>query len=122
MRISDWSSDVCSSDLYILAGAARQKGADARTRQNLALAFALSGRWAQARIVASQDLPLDKLEDRMAQWSTLAGQPSQQVRVAKLIGTEAQTDAGMPIRLALANFPADTRMAAAEAPEIGRAH
>src|SRR3546814_8942484 len=91
MRISDWSSDVCSSDLlhdyrevvpasdaglalalsgdsesaiYILAGAARQKGADARTRQNLALAFALSGRWAQARIVASQDLPLDKLEDR----------------------------------------------------------
>src|SRR3546814_3355579 len=95
MRISDWSSDVCSSDLlhdyrevvpasdaglalalsgdseaaiYILTGAARQKGADARTRQNLALALALSGHWAQARIVASQDLPLDKLEGRMAEW------------------------------------------------------
>src|SRR3546814_7189375 len=79
--------------IYILTGAARQKGADARTRQNLALALALSGRWAQARIVASQDLPLDKLEGRMAEWSKLAEQPNQQLRVASLIGTEAQTDA-----------------------------
>src|SRR3546814_5138456 len=102
MRISDWSSDVCSSDL------------EARTRQNFALALALSGRWAQARIVASQDLSLDKLEGRMAEWSKLAEQPNAQVRVASLIGTEAQQDAGMPVRLALSNF-ADTR-------KIGRAH
>src|SRR3546814_2059329 len=116
--------------IYILTGAARQKGADARTRQNLALVLALSGRWAQARIVASQDLPLDKLEGRMAEWSKLAEQPNQQIRVASLIGTEAQTDTGMPIRLALANFPADSQMAAVAAPvrtasadpEIGRAH
>src|SRR3546814_5881541 len=97
MRISDWSSDVCSSDL------------EARTRQNFALALALSGRWAQARIVASQDLSLDKLEGRMAEWSKLAEQPNAQVRVASLIGTEAQQDAGMPVRLALSNF-ADTRI------------
>jgi len=102
--------------IYVLTGAARQKGADARTRQNLALALALSGRWAQARIVASQDLPLDKLEGRMAEWSTLAEQPNQQIRVASLIGTEVQADAGMPVRLALANFPADMQMAAAVAP------
>src|SRR3546814_11100965 len=37
------------SAIYILAGAARQKGADARTRQNLALAFALSGRSEERR-------------------------------------------------------------------------
>src|SRR3546814_16969004 len=52
----------------------------------------------------------------MAEWSKLAEQPNQQIRVASLIGTEAQTDAGMPIRLALANFPADTQMAAVAAP------
>ncbi|MDT7527581.1 SPOR domain-containing protein [Sphingopyxis sp. SE2] len=99
--------------LYVLGQAARAEGAEARTRQNFALALALSGRWAQARIVASQDLSLDKLEGRMAEWSKLAEQPNAQVRVAGLIGTEAQQDAGMPVRLALSNF-ADTQMAAAE--------
>ena len=99
--------------LYVLGQAARAEGADARTRQNLALALALSGRWAQARIVASQDLSLAKLEGRMAEWSKLAEQPNAQVRVASLIGTSAQPDAGMPVRLALGNF-ADTQMAAAE--------
>lgn len=99
--------------LYVLGEAARAEGADARTRQNLALALALSGRWAQARIVASQDLSLAKLEGRMAEWSKLAEQPNAQVRVASLIGTSAQEDAGMPVRLALGNF-ADTQLAAAE--------
>ncbi|ABF53620.1 SPOR domain-containing protein [Sphingopyxis alaskensis] len=99
--------------LYVLGQAARAEGADARTRQNLALALALSGRWAQARIVASQDLSLAKLEGRMAEWSKLAEQPNAQVRVASLIGTSAQPDAGMPVRLALRNF-ADMQMAAAE--------
>ena len=99
--------------LYVLGQAARAEGAEARTRQNFALALALSGRWAQARIVASQDLSLDKLEGRMAEWSKLAEQPNAQVRVASLIGTEAQADAGMPVRLALSNF-ADTQMASAE--------
>lgn len=99
--------------LYVLGQAARAEGAEARTRQNFALALALSGRWAQARIVASQDLSLDKLEGRMAEWSKLAEQPNAQVRVAGLIGTEAQQDAGMPVRLALSNF-VDTQMAAAE--------
>src|SRR3546814_17422046 len=51
--------------LYVLSQAARAEGAEARTRQNFALALALSGRWAQARIVASQDLSPDKLEGRM---------------------------------------------------------
>ena len=102
--------------LYVLGEAARAEGADARTRQNLALALALSGRWAQARIVASQDLSLAKLEGRMAEWSKLAEQPNAQVRVASLIGTSAQPDSGMPVRLALGNF-ADTQMAAESAIE-----
>jgi D-alanyl-D-alanine carboxypeptidase len=98
--------------IYVLTEAARAPGADARTRQNLALAFALSGRWAQARILASQDLSAAKLEARMAEWSKLAEQPDGQIRVASLIGTKAQQDAGMPVRLALSNF-SDTQMAAA---------
>lgn len=99
--------------IYVLNEAARAKGADARTRQNFALALALSDRWAQARIIASQDLSAAKLEGRMAEWSKLAAQPNAQVRIASMIGTTAQQDAGMPVRLALSNF-SDTQMAATE--------
>lgn len=102
-----------NSAVYILTEAARTEGATARTRQNLALALALSGRWAQARIVAAQDLALDKVETRMAEWSKLAQQPDAQMRVASLIGTVPQKDAGMPVRLALSNF-SGPQMAAAE--------
>lgn len=104
-----------NSSIYVLTEAARQPGADARTRQNLALAFALSGRWAQARVLASQDLSAAKIESRMAEWSKLAEQPDSRLRVASLIGTTAREDAGMPVRLALSNF-GDTQLAAADAP------
>lgn len=103
-----------NSAIYVLSEAARAPGADARTRQNLALAFALGGRWAQARILASQDLSLAKIEARMAEWSKLAEETNPQLRVASLIGTKAQTDAGMPVRLALSNF-GEGQMAAADA-------
>lgn len=107
--------------IYVLGEAARAPEADARTRQNLALAFALSGRWAQARILASQDLSPAKLEARMAEWSKLAEQPDAQIRVASLIGAKVQADGGMPVRLALGNF-AGPQMAAAPVPgEMARA-
>ncbi|MGN6691152.1 MAG: tetratricopeptide repeat protein, partial [Sphingopyxis sp.] len=64
-----------NSAIYMLTEAARAPEATARTRQNLALALALSGRWAQARILAAQDLSLDKVETRMTEWSKLAEQP-----------------------------------------------
>ncbi|MBW8294639.1 SPOR domain-containing protein [Sphingopyxis sp.] len=99
--------------IYVLTDAARAPDASARTRQNLALAFALSGRWAQAQILASQDLSPAKLEARMVEWSKLAETPNAQLRVASLIGTKAQQDAGMPVRLALSNY-GETQMAAAE--------
>lgn len=101
--------------IYVLTEAARSEGAGARTRQNLALALALSGRWAQARILASQDLSAAKLEQRMTEWAKLAEQQNAPVRVASLIGTKAQADTGMPVRLALSNF-ADTQMASAADP------
>jgi len=101
--------------IYVLTDAARAPDASARTRQNLALAFALSGRWAQAQILASQDLSPAKLEARMTEWSKLAETPNAQLRVASLIGTKAQQDAGMPVRLALSNY-GETQMAAVDAP------
>ena len=104
-----------NSALYMLTEAARAPDATARTRQNLALAFALSGRWAQARIIAAQDLSLDKVEARMLEWSKLAEQPDAGLRVASLLGTSARVDAGMPVRLALSNF-SGTEMAAVDAP------
>ncbi len=102
------------SAIYVLSEAARAPDANARTRQNLALALALSGRWAQARIYASQDLSLAKVESRMAEWSKLAETPNSQARVASLIGTEARADAGMPVRLALNNY-SETQLAFAPA-------
>ncbi|WP_447755667.1 SPOR domain-containing protein [Sphingopyxis fribergensis] len=99
--------------IYVLSEAARAPEAGARTRQNLALAFALNGRWAQARVLASQDLSPAKLEARMAEWSKLAETPNSSLRVASLIGTTVQQDAGMPVRLALNNF-SETQMASAD--------
>ena len=101
--------------IYVLTDAARAEGASARTRQNLALTFALSGRWAQARVLASQDLPLNKVEARMTEWSQLAEQPDARLRVASLLGAKAQADAGMPVRLALNNHPAAAPVALASA-------
>ena len=45
------------SAVAVLEPAARAVGADARTRQNLALAYAFAGDWDQARTVAAQDVP-----------------------------------------------------------------
>lgn len=93
--------------IYTLTEAARAPDAGARTRQNLALALALSGRWAQARIVASQDLSPAKLDGRMTEWAALAQQTQPAWRVATLIGVSPVADSGMPVRLALVTPQAD---------------
>jgi D-alanyl-D-alanine carboxypeptidase len=96
----------------VLEAAARQKGADATVRQNLALAHALSGDWPEARTIAAQDVPADKLDARIHEWMQLAkpSNPSQQV--AAFIGvTPAAVDQGQPVRLALRK--ADTMVAEA---------
>jgi len=51
----------------VLEAAARATDAEPRVRQNLALAYALSGDWAAARTVASQDLSADLVDGRSAQ-------------------------------------------------------
>jgi D-alanyl-D-alanine carboxypeptidase len=101
--------------IYTLTEAAKQPDAGARTRQNLALALALSGRWAQSRIVASQDLSPAKLDARMGEWATMAQQSLPAYRVASLIGVKPVADNGMPVRLALVTPEAPVALAAAAA-------
>ena len=86
----------------VLEPAARAVGADARTRQNLALAYAFSGDWNQARTVAAQDVPADQLDTRIQQWMALAQPARTSDQVAAFIGIQpAASDPGQPIRLAL---------------------
>ena len=95
---------------------ARAEGADPRVRQNLALAYAFSGDWTNAKAVAAQDVPADQLDARLKQWMQLATPARPSDQVAALIGvTPAAADPGQPVQLALRT--ADTRLAeAAPAP------
>jgi Flp pilus assembly protein TadD len=101
----------------VLEAAARQEGADATIRQNLALAHALAGDWTEARTIAAQDVPADKLDARIQEWMQLAGSKKPSDQVVAFIGVKpAATDPGQPVRLALRKT--DTMMAeAAPAPK-----
>jgi Flp pilus assembly protein TadD len=86
----------------ILQAAARQPGADARVRQNLALAYALSREWNEARTIAAQDVPANQLDARIQQWMQFASPRKASDQVASMIGvTPAAVDPGQPVRLAL---------------------
>ncbi|MEO7278221.1 MAG: tetratricopeptide repeat protein [Sphingomicrobium sp.] len=111
----------------VLQTAARETGAGARVRQNLALAYGLTGDWAQARTVAAQDVPGNLLDARIQQWMRLAKPVSAADQVASLVGVvPAVGDTGQPVRLALAStdgrfaeavsVPASPRSAARAAP------
>ena len=98
----------------VLEPAARAVGADSRVRQNLALAYAFSGNWEQAKVVASQDVPGDQLDARIQQWMVLAKPARSSDQVAAFIGIQpAAGDPGQPTRLAL-NKDGAARQAAAE--------
>ncbi len=99
----------------VLTQAIRADEAGARTRQNLALAYALNGRWREARIMASQDLDAASVNKQISEWAHYARPGAYQRRVAGLLGVTPQADAGQPVRLALANTAVG--LAQAEVPE-----
>ena len=81
---------------------ARTEGAEPRARQNLALAYAFSGDWTNAKAVASQDLRADQLDARLKQWMQLATPAKPSDQLAGLIGImPAAADPGQPVQLAL---------------------
>ncbi len=100
-----------------LEDAVRSPGNDARTRQNLALAYALDGRWVQARSLAAQDVSPDLLDSRMTQWAALSRPKASWDQVAGVLGVSPVEDAGQPVQLALNTATNGPRFAAAAAPK-----
>lgn len=86
----------------VLSEAARQPGADAKTRQNLALSLALAGQWQQAKAIAAVDLPSDQVDARIMQWATFSRPQNAYDQVAALLNVTPIADKGQPERLALA--------------------
>lgn len=85
----------------LLEAAVRAGGADAKTRQNLALSYALAGRWPEAKLMASYDLDPATLSARIMEWSRLAREGQASSQVSALLGVSPGDDAGMPVQLAL---------------------
>src|SRR3954447_20001050 len=112
-RLADSAQPTDLGLAYVLAGepkrgiellepAARAPGASGRTRQNLALAYALNGDWQKARLTAAQDVSPAELGARLQQWAALAEPSAPADRVATLLGVRPAADSGQPARLALA--------------------
>lgn len=113
--LDDWRDAIPVADLglaYALAGETNRGVAilsDAlrggentpKLRQNLAYAFALDGRWREARLMASQDVPANQLDGRISEWAGKAKPEDNRQRVAGLVGAPVRSDSGMPSQLAL---------------------
>jgi tetratricopeptide (TPR) repeat protein len=124
--LRDWRDVIPAGDLglaYALAGetargvqilsdALRDGENTPKIRQNLAFAYALDGRWREARLMVSQDLPADKVSDRIAEWAELGRTDAAAIRVAHLLGVTPAADSGQPQALALVNFPGAAELAA----------
>ena len=124
--LDDWQKQIAPADLglayalsgrpdvgiNILAMAIRGGENTVKVRQNLAYAYALAGRWKDARIMASQDVPANLVGDRMEKWAEMVQPEAWQARVAEMVGAPTGVaDAGQPVRLALANNPGVEQLA-----------
>lgn len=130
--LDDWRDDIDPADLglalalagepqrgvHVLSNALRGGMNTAKVRQNLAYALALQGDWRSARIMASQDVPADKVGDRMAEWASHIRPEAFQQRVANLLDVPMRADEGQPARLALANTPGVEQLAAEASAQI----
>ncbi|MCI4588922.1 SPOR domain-containing protein [Sphingobium sp. BYY-5] len=103
--------------VHILSEAIHDPSATARTRQNLAYAYALSGRWKDARLLVGMDLDPQTANRRITDWAQIAKPSLAPQRVAALMGvTISAADQGQPAMLALA-APAANPVEMAAAPE-----
>lgn len=105
----------------ILLPVARGPESDAKIRQNLALAFALAGRWPEARQVASTDLSPGDLDARIMQWASFARPAAASDQVSAMLGVTPVADAGLPVQLALVSGPAQFATAVPAEPEASAA-
>lgn len=99
----------------VLSDMIHDPSANARTRQNLAYAYALAGRWKDARMMAGFDLDPLAANQRITQWAQTAAPGMAPQRIAALMGVAVDgADAGQPVALALA-APAAAPVQMAEA-------
>jgi Flp pilus assembly protein TadD len=101
----------------VLNQVARAPAADARIRQNLALAYGLSGDWTMARTVAAQDVPPEQLDSRIQQWMAIAAPSHPYDQLAMLTGVHPTVDPGQPVQLALKSVPDMQRYAQLDLPK-----
>ncbi|AZI36704.1 hypothetical protein NT2_05_02860 [Caenibius tardaugens NBRC 16725] len=100
----------------LLTDALRNGENTPKVRQNLAYAYALSGEWRQARLMAAFDVPGEQLGDRMAQWAATIHPEAAQQRVAALLDAPVlKKDSGVPAGLARINGTPE-QLAAAPVP------
>ncbi|MFM9829407.1 MAG: tetratricopeptide repeat protein [Sphingomonas sp.] len=90
-----------ASAVQLLSASARTPGADAKTRQNLALSLALAGQWREARAIAALDLSPADVDKRIEQWALFARPQGAADQVSSMLGVVAVQDPGLPVALAL---------------------
>jgi Flp pilus assembly protein TadD len=106
----------------ILSEAIHDPSATARTRQNLAYAYALAGRWKDARMIVGLDMEPLAANKRISDWAQIAEPSLGAMRVATLMGVTIQEgDVGQPVALALAPASAGAPVATAEAAPLPQA-
>jgi Flp pilus assembly protein TadD len=125
--LNDWEGQIATADLglalalsgqpergiHLMGNAIRGGENTPKMRQNLAYAYAVAGRWREARLMAQQDVPADQVGERMAQWAEMASPEAYQLRIARLLGVPAGIrDMGQPTALALNNTPGLEQLAA----------
>ena len=127
--LEDWRDAIPAADLglalslagqpergaALLAAALRAGESTPKLRQNLAYAYALAGRWREARLMMSQDVPADQIDGRISDWAAHSTAEAHQLRVASLLGAPVRSDPGQPARLALGAEPAGANLALAAA-------
>ena len=125
--LRDWEGEIATADLglalalagqpergiHLMSNAIRSGDNTVKMRQNLAYAYAVAGRWREARVMAAQDVPAGEVGNRMEQWAAMASPDAYQHRVARLLGVPANVvDTGQPVHLALSNTPGVDQLAA----------
>lgn len=111
-------SGDANQGVHILSNAIRSGQNNAKTRQNLAYAFALKGDWRSARVMAAEDIPGNQINDRIADWASTVAPEDFHRRVAKLLEVPVVGDSGQPAQLALANTPSAGQMVAEAAAKL----
>lgn len=124
--LDDWRDAIPASDLglalalagestrgvAVLADALRGGENTVKLRQNLAYAYALDGRWREARTMVAQDVPANLVDGRISDWAMKAKPEDHKLRIAALLGAPLRADPGQPTTLALVNSAAAEQLAA----------